>query len=380
MATKIGADQKKFLEEMHSKYDIVQEWKHESVSTGILSLDLATGKGGMPRGLLVDLYGDEGLGKTTMCLAIAAERVRNGERVVYLDVEKRLRNDLVMQIVPGTFTETDKEGVEHIRQENNMFEVFRPPTGENAFSLVQKFLVWPDYRMIVLDSVADLVFEEDLEEDKHTRQIGLLARRVGLFSTKLLGDVYKYGAFIVFINQMRVKMSNYGPAYKDSTGGNTIRFNCSLRVKMSKDKPEDIKEGDKIVGKNVKLKVEKNSFGAPERETNMPVMFGYGIDRTQDFINCATEMGVLKRAGGHYTITQTDDAGKTIREIKTHGEDDLAVKIAPHLNELREWLRGLIVLKAAQESAEHKKKFEDEERTRQAFKDGKGKTAVEDKP
>jgi len=326
----------KFLDELHDRFDIVRKWHHGAVSTGVLALDQATTKGGMPRGLLIDLYGDEGLGKTTLVLAMMAERVRHGERCVYVDVEHRLQNDLVLQIIPGTYV--NEEG--QIRQEDDLFRVYQPLLGEETFSLIEKLIREPSVRMVAMDSVPALTFQEEVVEDKFTTPIGIVARRIGLFTKRILGTVYEYGPLVVFINQMRMSPNTYGPLLKTSTGGKAIRFACSLRIHLH---PEQlIKEGEVIVGQKVKLRIEKNTIGAPQRETSLSIMFGKGIDRVRDLVDTALEAGVATQSGGWYKLSWKG------QEISGHGEADFVEKIAPHLDELRSHVQQTIADRAEQ--------------------------------
>jgi recombination protein RecA len=324
----------KFLDDLHDRYDIVRKWKHGAMSTGVLALDQATTKGGFPRGLLVDLYGDEGLGKTTLILTMMAERIRCGERCIFIDAEHRLQNDLVTQIIPGAYVNDD----EQIRQKDDLFRVYQPLMGEEVFSIIEQLVREPSVRMIALDSVATLTFKEEVETDKYTTPIGILARRVGLFSKRILGPVYEFGPLVVFINQMRMAQSSYGPMFKSSTGGKAIRFVSSLRVHIRAE--QLIKEGETIVGQRVKLQIEKNSFGAPQRETSISIMYGKGIDRVRDLVDTALEAGVATQSGGWYKLTWKG------QELAGHGEADFVEKVAPYLDELRAHVQQTIAERA----------------------------------
>jgi recombination protein RecA len=333
-----GKERRKFLDDMHSKFDIKKKWKHEAVSSGILALDKATSKGGIPRGLLVDLYGDEGLGKTTMSLSMIAERMRSGEHCAFIDVEHRLMPELKATIIPQ---DVDEE----------LLEIFQPRTGEVAFGIIERLLnERPEFRMIVLDSVAALVFEEETEYDKYSGPIALLARRVGNFSKKIMATIYEYGALVVFINQMRTSPNPYGPMFKTSTGGKAVRFLSSLRLNMQGN--QLIKKGEDIIGQKVKVKIEKNSCGAPHRETLVSIVYGEGIDRVRDVVDCGIDAGVIVQNGGYYKLRQTDDKGKVIRDIQAHGEAAFVAKVEPELDEVRKFVSDSLAEQAQKRAAE----------------------------
>lgn len=328
-----------FLNDLHGKFDIVRKWKRESISTGVLALDQATSKGGMPRGLVIDLYGDEGLGKTTLVLAMMAERVRCGEICAFIDVEHGLQPGLVLSIIPDTFL--DKEG--NVRHKDGLFHIYQPgnPSGEETFKLVDRLLKEPAVRMIAVDSIAALAFAEDLEEDKYTSPIGLQARRIGAFTRRILGIVYEFGTLVLFVNQMRLAPNTYGPMLKTSTGGKAIRFYAALRINMTAE--EKIMRQDVMIGQRVKLKLEKNKIGIPQRHTSISIMYGRGVDRARDLIDTGLEMGMIVQSGGWYKLNW----GK--QEITAHGEADLAEKILPHLDAMRIQIHQQIAEKATKD-------------------------------
>jgi len=232
--------------------------------------------------------------------------------------------------------------------------------------LVEKSMKIPEIRMVVVDSVAALIFEEDMAEDKDTevskvqRQLGLLARRVGYFSAKLMSSMFEYGGIVVFVNQTREKVNlGYGKPGKIQTGGTALRFYSHLRLGIYGE--EISKDADGFAeGRKVRLHIKKNKFGAPERDATTSVQFGRGINRVRDLIDCGIELGVIKQAGAFYQLKQLDAKGKVIREINGHGEEDFAKKVVPVLDELRESVRLMIVAKAkAKLDAEQKQRVDD---------------------
>ncbi len=316
---------------LHEKYDIQRKWTEEFVSTGILSLDMATTKGGIPRGLLVDLYGDEGLGKTTMSLTMIAERIKQGERCAFIDIEHRLNPQLKRMIIP------DDKG---------LLEIFEPKDGDNAFSIVEQILQYPEFRMVVLDSLAALVFPEVKEEDKHTEPIALGARRIGLHTKKIMEMIYQHSSIVVFINQMRMGISMYGPLTKTSTGGKAIRFFSSLRLNMKSGEP--LKSVDQIYGQKVKLVIDKNSFGPPFRQTFIYLIYGKGIDRTTDLINCATELGLVKQKASWLFFSLKNSKGE-VKEIQGQGVRGLVEELTPMWDQVVAQVREAMKKQLAEE-------------------------------
>lgn len=302
------------LGRLHAKYDIVRKWEQEIVNTGLLALDTVTCKGGIPRGLLVDLYGDEGLGKTTMTLTMVAERLRHGERCAYIDVEHRLQKDLLEGIIPDA-------------NQRKLLEIFEPKDGDDAFSVVEQILQYPEFRFVTVDSLAALVFPEIKEEDKHTEPIAINARRIGIHTKKIMEMIYANNAIVVFINQMRMAQTGGWTGFaKTATGGKALRFFSSLRINLKAG--QLIKSVDQIVGQTVKVVIDKNSFGPPHKETQFILnYFPVGIDRTSDLITCAEELGIVSRSGSWVRFKFKGAKGE--EEIQGQGDRGLAEKLAP---------------------------------------------------
>jgi recombination protein RecA len=334
-----------FLDGMHDQFDIKQGWKKEVVGTGILALDHLTSKGGMPRGMLVDLYGDEGLGKTTVALTMAGERMRHGERCVYIDVEHRLQDELVEIVAPGQDRRYNPDG---------LLDVYEPPFAEDAFGILERALAYKEIRMVVLDSVAALLFKEEAELDKYTSPMGLLARRIGAFSRKILRQIHEFGCLVIFINQMRQQITSYGPILKQSTGGKALRFYSSLRINMEPEKY--IMKGETVIGRKARVSIDKNSFGFPERQVTVPIIYGTGVDPIRDMIDCGLLTGAIVQSGPYFKFRKTDAKGKLVEEIQAHGEAALVEKLAPMVDEIRENIRQQIVaLSVKQQEVEDEK-------------------------
>jgi len=331
------ASRPKWLEQIHEDHSMARDWnKLEVVSSGILSLDHVTTRGGVPRGIMVDLYGDEGLGKTTMCLAMIAERIRMGELCIYIDVEHKIQADLVLTIVPGTYL--DENG--RIRQKNNLFELIEPETAEDSLSVMDEALNHPEMKMIVLDSMAALSFEEEREEDKFSQPMALQARKMSAFLRRIMNKIFEFQGFVVLINQMRSDLNAYKTPSK-ATGGKAPKFYSSLRINMTKT--DILGKAESPSGHRLKMRVEKCSFGPRGREGFVNIVYGVGFDRVQDLIDCGTELGIVVQNGGFIKIKTVDAKGEVVREIQGHGLEDFTEKVKPHLNEIRAYVYQAVV-------------------------------------
>ena len=320
MPSKQESDRKemeKLLNALHTKYDIPQDdTPKEFVSTGLMALDMATCRGGIPRGLLMDLYGDEGLGKTSLVLTMIAERIRCGERCAFIDVEKRLDQNMIDMLVPG----------HNMGKKNSMLELFRPTDGDNALTVVESILQFPEFRMMAIDSVSALVFTDMTEADKHTEPIGILARRMSTHTKRIMEPIFRNNTIMILINQIRAQMNFRGQVSFVPTGGRAIKFFSSLRISLHRD--EFIGPKEKPLGQKLRLRIDKNSFGPPFREASASLVYGSGFDTTRDMIDVGIELGVINQAASWMTYTDTDEKG-VVNEIRAHGEADLAEKLKP---------------------------------------------------
>lgn len=318
----------KFIADIHEKYDVVKEHSSEYISTGIMALDVATGKGGIPRAILIDMYGDEGLGKTTMTLTMMAERIRNGEHCAYVDVEHRLRPELIDQIIP----------------DKSLFHVFEPKDGSAALSTLETMANMKDIRMVAIDSLAALVMPEMNDPDKRMEPIAINARYISLSVKKLLEPVFRNNTIVIFINQMRISPMAWG-VQKLPTGPKAVRFNCSLRIKLNGD--EDVKSGTEKVGHKLELTIEKNTFGPPWRKAYVTLMYGEGIDRAADVVDAGVACGVIDKAASWFTYKEKNEKDEIVSEVKAHGEKDLLEKLiaAKLLDSVRDRIRAAVIKK-----------------------------------
>jgi recombination protein RecA len=260
--------------------------------------------GGFARGQIIDFYGDEALGKTTVALRMAAERTVNKEKCLFIDVEHRLTSALKKIMIPNW---------------EQYFKVIEAPTGDSALRTLEKAVRTPEFRMIIMDSLAAIITEDEMDPDG-SPGIAKTAREIGKSIKRLMTPVSKYGSIVVLINQIRMNpMPSYGQNPRTVTGGKAPKYFSSLRLGIYKDQP--VKDGDVLVGQKLRIKVEKNLWGAPEGIAYATLLFGYGIDLASDFVETSKKLGLIQSSGPWMTWND----GK--QEIKGHGEKDLLEKI-----------------------------------------------------
>lgn len=256
--------------------DAPQE-KWPAIPTGSLGLDLALGIGGLPKGRIVEIYGYESSGKSTLCLSVIAEAQRRGGKCAFVDVE---------HAVDPVYAQNLK-----VDLDNLIFS--QPDNAEEALDIVESLVSTAALDVIVVDSVAALVPKQELEGGMSDQQMGLLPRVMSKSMRKLVGKTAKAGTLLIFTNQVREKVGLVFGNPEVTPGGKALRFAASVRIELRKK--EDIKDkatGD-VIGLKTKLKVVKNKVGPPLRMTEMDIRYGRGIDRLGGIIDSAIAYGVL---------------------------------------------------------------------------------------
>jgi recombination protein RecA len=275
------------------------------IPTGALSIDAALGVGGVPRGRVIEIYGPESGGKTTLTLHIIAEAQKMGGQAAFIDAEHALDPIYARKL-----------GVDV----DNLL-VSQPDNGEQALEIAQKLIQSNAVDVIVVDSVAALVPRAELEGDMGDPQMGLQARLMSQALRKLTAIVSKSHTCLIFINQIREKIGVMFGNPETTTGGRALKFYSSIRLDIRRI--QSIKEGDRVIGSRTRAKVVKNKVAAPFREAEFDILYGEGISREGDLIDLGVEKGVLEKSGtwisfGGERLGQGRDNGRVF--LKEHAD------------------------------------------------------------
>ena len=249
------------------------------IPTGALSIDAALGVGGVPRGRVIEIYGPESGGKTTLTLHIIAEAQKMGGQAAFIDAEHAL----------------DPVYARRLGVDVDNLLVSQPDNGEQALEIAQKLIQSGAVDVIVVDSVAALVPRAELEGDMGDPQMGLQARLMSQALRKLTAIVSKSRTCLIFINQIREKIGVMFGNPETTTGGRALKFYSSIRLDIRRI--QSIKEGDRVIGSRTRAKVVKNKVAAPFREAEFDILYGEGVSREGDLIDLGVEKGVLEKSG-----------------------------------------------------------------------------------
>ncbi len=260
--------------------------KVDVIPTGALSLDLALGIGGVPRGRIVELYGPESSGKTSLALHIVAEAQRNGGIAAFIDAEHAL----------------DPIYAKAIGVDVDELLISQPDTGEQALEIADMLIRSGALDVLVIDSVAALVPRAEIEGEMGDSHVGLQARLMSQALRKLAGTLNKSRTTCVFINQLREKIGVMFGSPETTPGGRALKFYSSVRLDIRRI--EAIKDGNDNVGNRVRVKVAKNKMAPPFRLAEFDIMFGHGISREGSLLDVAVDNGVVKKSGAWYTFDE----------------------------------------------------------------------------
>jgi len=294
----------KFGEGSIMRFGDARKTNVDAISTGCLSLDLAFGIGGVPRGRIIEIYGPESSGKTTLAQHIVAEVQKTGGIAAFVDAEHALDPDYAAKI-----------GV-------NIKEMLlsQPDSGEQALEIVETLVRSNAVDVIVVDSVAALVPQKEIEGDMGDQHMGLQARLMSQALRKLTAAIAKTKTVVIFINQIRNKIGVFFGNPETTSGGNALKFYCSVRVEVRR--AAQIKQGEKIIGNRVKAKIVKNKVAAPFKTCEFDIMYNEGISVAGDLVDLGVEQGVVKKNGNTYSFgevklgTGREVAKKTIKDDK----------------------------------------------------------------
>jgi len=289
------------------------------ISTGSIGLDAALGIGGLPKGRVIEIYGPESSGKTTLALHAIAESQKAGGIAAFIDAEHAFDRFYAQKL-----------GVD---VENLL--VSQPDNGEQALEITENLIRSGAIDIIVIDSVAALTPKSEIEGEMGDSKMGLQARLMSQALRKLTSTISKTATCCIFINQLREKIGVMFGNPETTTGGNALKFYASVRLDIRRQ--TQLKEGDDVVGNHVKVKVVKNKVAPPFRKAEFDIIFGEGISRPFEIIDLATELNVIKKSGSWFSYGDTKlgqgrDAVKKILQDNPELADELEGKIREVLN------------------------------------------------
>ena len=283
----------------------------ESYSTGSLGLDLALGIGGLPKGRIVEIYGPESSGKTTLTLHCVAEEQKKGGVCAFVDAEHAL----------------DPQYARKLGVDLDELLISQPDTGEQALEIIDTLVRSGAVSMVVVDSVAALTPKSELEGDMGDSSVGVHARLMSKAMRKLTGSINRSGCTVIFINQIRMKIGVMFGSPETTTGGNALKFYASVRLDIRRT--GSVKDRDEVVGNTTKVKVVKNKVAPPFKQVEFDIMYGEGISKRGELIDMGVKAGIVEKSGSWFSygderIGQGRENAKTY--LKDHPEIALDIE------------------------------------------------------
>ena len=286
----------------------------EVIPTGSIGLNAALGVGGYPRGRVIEIYGPESSGKTTLAIHAIAEAQKNGGIAAIIDAEHAF----------------DRFYAQNLGVDTDNLLIAQPDNGEQALDIAEQLIRSSAVDLVIIDSVAALTPKAELEGDMGDNKVGLQARLMSQALRKLTATIAKTNTTCIFINQLREKIGVMFGSPETTTGGNALKFYASVRLDIRKSTP--IKDGEEIIGNQTKVKVVKNKVAPPFRKAEFDIMFGEGVSKVGEIIDLGVEYNIIKKAGswfsyGETKLAQGRDATKKIIADNPELAEELEAKI-----------------------------------------------------
>ncbi|MBQ7503710.1 MAG: recombinase RecA [Ruminococcus sp.] len=305
LETALGQIEKQFGKGAVMRLGQNQHMNVDHVSTGSLSLDIALGIGGLPKGRIVEIYGPESSGKTTLSLHCIAEGQKDGGNVAFIDVEHAL----------------DPTYAAALGVDVDSLLVSQPDTGEDALEIAEALIRSGAIDVIVIDSVAALVPKAEIEGEMGDSHVGLHARLMSQALRKLAGAINKSNCVAIFINQLREKVGVIYGNPEVTTGGRALKFYSSVRIDVRRI--ETLKQGGEMIGNRTRAKVVKNKIAPPFKEAEFDIMYGQGISRVGELVDLAVKADVIQKAGAWFSYNgeRLGQGRENVKEMLLNNED-----------------------------------------------------------
>lgn len=288
----------------------------DSIPTGVIGLDIAAGVGGLPRGRIIEVYGPESSGKTTVTLHCIAEAQKRNGIAAFIDAEHAL----------------DPVYARSLGVDVDNLIISQPDTGEQALDIAESLIRSGAIDILVIDSVAALVPKAEIEGDMGDSHVGLQARLMSQALRKLTGSIKKSNCVVIFINQLREKVGVMFGNPETTTGGRALKFFSTMRIEVRR--VDSIKQGDKILGNRTRIKIVKNKVAPPFKQIEFDIMYGTGISKSGDLLDVAVGIDVIKKAGAWYSYND-EKMGQGRENSKNFLEEneDIAAEIEVKVRE-----------------------------------------------